>query len=180
MSKKHPASINLVKGTSNNFFNKFIDWALTIGRLLIIITEIVALSSFLYRFTLDRQIIDLHSKIRQQESLVSFFASKEDMYRNLQGRLEVASNFSSIGQDRIKNFKDVTSFAPLDMTFSNITVTEKSIDINASFQSASSLKTFINSLREYPPIQDVSINKIENRLSNAQIITAVTASLKSK
>ena len=178
MPKKYPASINLVKGASSSFFNKFIDWALTIGRLLIILTEIVALSSFIYRFSLDRQIIDLHSKIRQQEALVSFFEEKEKVYRNLQGRIEVASKFSTTGKKTVGNFSEILGFAPFDMNFTTITITENSISIDASFQSASSLKIFVNSLKEYSPIESVSIDKIENRLSNAQIVAAVSANLK--
>ena len=51
MRQKHSASINLVKGDKDDFLNKFIDWALTIGRLLVIITEIIALSFYLPLYT---------------------------------------------------------------------------------------------------------------------------------
>ncbi|MEK7185982.1 MAG: hypothetical protein AAB675_01295 [Patescibacteria group bacterium] len=180
MPKKHSASINLVKGDKDDLLNKFIDWALTIGRLLVIITEIIALSSFIYRFTLDRQIIDLHSRNKQLETQVNFFSSKEEIYRNLQGRLAVSSEFSSAGQTKVNIFKDVLAFATSGMTYENVTITENSVNIDATFQSASSLKSFINALRQYPALSNVSIGKIENRLSNAQIVVAISADLAKK
>ena len=48
-----PASINLVKKNEKSSVDKFINWTLSIGRLIVIITEIIAISAFLYRFSLD-------------------------------------------------------------------------------------------------------------------------------
>lgn len=177
MPIKHSASVNLVKGSRDDLFNKLVDWALTIGRLLVIITEIIALSSFIYRFTLDSQIIDLHSKIKQQETLVSFFKKKEDSYRNLQDRLTIASDFSSEGEKKLKIFQDVMNLMPPGMTLNKLDVSQNSIIIDSKFQSTSSFKSFIQSLRGYSPVTKVSIGKIENRLSNAQILVTITASL---
>jgi len=180
MPKKKSASINLLKSSKNEIFEKFIDWALTIGRLLVIITEIVALSAFIYRFSLDRQLIDLHEKIKQEEAIVSFFKKKEDTYRNLQDRIKIASTHYPLSQAKLKISQDVINLAPNGMTFNEITVSESSINISANFQSSSSLKTFIDSLRSYKPVKGVSINQIENRLSSAQIVVTITANLNNK
>jgi len=177
MPKRHSASINLLKGEGDNFLDRFIDWALTIGRLLVILTEIIALSSFIYRFTLDRQIIDLHSKIKQEEAVISFLQNEEKTYLNLQERLGVISTYSSKQQDKIKIFQDILRFAPQGMTFTDITVSENTVNIAANFQLSSSLKEFVNSLEDYEPIKNVSIGKIENRLSNAQIVAVISADL---
>lgn len=180
MPKKKSASINLLKSSKNEIFEKFIDWALTIGRLLVIITEIVALSAFIYRFTLDRQLIDLHGKIKQEEAIVSFFKKNEDAYRNLQDRLKIASTYSAMSQNKLKISQDVISRAPKGMTFNEITVSDNVININANFQLVSSLKAFVDSLKNYKPVKSVSINQIENRLSSAQIVVTITANLNNK
>ena len=180
MSKKNPASINLLKNSKNEIFEKFIDWALTIGRLLVIITEIVALSAFIYRFSLDRQLIDLHDKIKQEQAIVSFFKDKERTYRNLQDRLKVASTYYAVGQDKLNTSKDIIDLAPQGMTFNELTVSDNSVNINANFQVVSSLKIFVDSLKNYKPVKSVSITQIENRLSSAQIVVTITAELNKK
>ena len=63
-------SINLFKDKNKNFFDLFIKWALSIGRVVVIATEAIALSAFLYRFSLDQQLIDLNDKIVQKQALV--------------------------------------------------------------------------------------------------------------
>lgn len=180
MPKKNPASINLLKNDKNEIFEKFIDWALTIGRLLVIITEIVALSAFIYRFGLDRQLIDLHGKIKQEQAIVSFFKDKEATYRNLQDRLKVVSTYSAQSQEKLNLSKDVISLAPQGMTFNELTVSDNRININANFQIVSSLKTFVDSLKKYKQVESVSITQIENRISSAQIVVTITADLSKK
>ncbi len=180
MPKKNPASINLLKSSKNEIFEKFIDWALTIGRLLVIITEIVALSAFIYRFSLDRQLIDLHGTIKSEQAIVSFLKKQEDTYRNLQDRLKIASTYSGMSQNKLKISQDIISLAPKGMTFNEITVSDNVININANFQIVSSLKVFVDSLKNYKPVKNVSINQLENRLSSAQIVVTITANLNNK
>jgi hypothetical protein len=50
---KDQISINLLDNKGKSFTEQFLDWALAIGRLLIIVTETVALAAFLYRFSID-------------------------------------------------------------------------------------------------------------------------------
>ncbi len=180
MQKNLLPSITLLGNRQASIFDKFIDWALTIGRLVVILTELIALSAFLYRFTLDRQLIDLHSKIKQKTAIVGYLKGREEIYRNLQDRLLVASTFSDSGKKKIKTFNDIIGLAVGGMTFNDLVLTENHVKIDANFQYISSLTSFVNSLKNYTAIESVSIEKIENKLSNALITVSITANLKGK
>ena len=172
-------SINLVK-KDVPFLDKFMVWALTIGRFLVVVTELVALSAFIYRFSLDRQLIDLHSKIKQQQAIVGYFKKNEETYRNLQDRLTLSSTFSKLGDTTLQTFKDITDFTPKDILFNNFGLYQNRISMNATAYSTTSLSTFINSLNSYKKIQSVSIDSIENKTSSGFIVVSITASLKNK
>lgn len=176
MQKTLP-SINLLK-RKTNLIDRFITWALTVGRLLVILTEIVALSAFIYRFSLDRQLIDLHSKITQEQAIVNYLKDNEEKYRNLQDRLATAANYSTLGINRLKIFNDIVGFTPTGMSFNNLSLYENRIRIDANVDSVSSLSIFVNSLKNYPAIDTVSIDKIENKPSSAVITISITALLK--
>ncbi len=178
MRKNHHPSINLLGNRQGNIFEKFIDWALTIGRLVVILTEVIALSAFIYRFTLDRELIDLHSKIKQETAIVGYLKSREEIYRNLQDRLSVASEFSESGGKKNKIFNDIIELATGGMTFNELVLSENFVKIDANFQYISSLTNFVNSLKNYPAIESVSINKIGNKLSNSLITASITVNLK--
>ncbi len=175
-----PTSINLLRNEQISVLDKVINWALTVGRLLVILTELIALSSFLYRFSLDRQLIDLHSKIKQEQAIVAILKNNEDKYRNLQDRLSLASNFSKSRSSIPKIFQDVIKFAPPDMTFNSFTLNKNGINVDANVQTTSSLSSFVNSLTNYPAIKNVAINNIENKPLSSSIAVSLTASLKQK
>lgn len=164
-------SINLLKNKQGVFIDKFINWAVTVGRLLIIVTELIALSAFLYRFSLDRQLIDLHSKIKQEESVVKALKKNEDKYRNLQDRLALVSDFSNTGAEKIKIFQDILNFAPEGLTLGNLVMYETRISINAVAQNTSSLSTFTSSLKTYPKIKKLTLDSIQIKPSRGLIVS---------
>ena len=163
--------INLLKNKQGAFVAKFIGWALTVGRFLVILTEVIALSAFLYRFSLDRQIIDLHSKIKQQEAIVKALKNNEDKYRNLQDRLALASSFSNKGTDKIKIFQDILNFTSEGLTLSNLIMYESRISINAIAQNTSSLNLFTNSLKTYPKIKKLNLDSLQIKPSRGLIVS---------
>lgn len=177
MQKKAPA-INLLRAQRSNFFDRFFTWALTVGRVLVIIVELVAFSAFVYRFSLDRQLIDLHSKIKQEQAVVAFLKDGEEKYRNLQDRLDIANNFSTIGAKKAKVLSDMIQFAPSGIIFNNITIFEDRARIIANVDSVSSLSNFVESLKSYSITDSVSIDKIENRPSSSQITISMTVTFK--
>ena len=177
MLQKKSDSINLLK-RETPFVDRFINWALTIGRLLVIVTEIVALGAFVYRFSLDRQIIDLHSKINQEQAIVNYLKDNEANYRNLQGRLVLAATSSTLATNRLKIFNDMVKAAPTGLAFNTLSLYEDRIRIEANVDSVASLTKFVNAIKDYPAIDTISIDKIESKPSSAVITINLTATLK--
>lgn len=171
------ASINLV-GENLSFLDRFVNWALTIGRVVVIFTELIALTAFLYRFSLDRQLIDLHSKIKQEQAVVVYLKDNEDTFRSIQNRISLAANFGTVAIGKIKLLGDVVSFAPSGMVFNSLSVQEDRIRVNANTNSVSSLSEFVNKLRSYSKVGSVIVEKIESKPSNALITVSITALLK--
>lgn len=177
MQKKAPA-INLLHTQRSSFLDRFFNWALTIGRVLVIIVELVAFSAFIYRFSLDRELIDLHSKIKQEQAVVAFLKEGEDKYRNLQDRLDIASNFSEIGARKAKVLNDITSFTPPGIIFNNLTIFEDRARIVANVDSVTSLSQFVDELKKYDMTESVSIDKIENKPTSSLITISMTITFK--
>lgn len=174
------AGINLLTTKRVSFFERFINWTLTIGRIVVILTELIALSAFLYRFSLDQQLIDLHSKIKQEQAIVAYLKNNEETYRNLQDRLTVASNFSQIGSSRIKIFNDLIAFAPQGLIFDEFSLNNERLRISAQIYSVSALSSFVDSLKKYNQIEKVMIDKIQNKAASGVLNVTINATLKSK
>ena len=171
------SSINFIKNKQIPLFDKFMNWALTAGRLLVIITEIVAVSAFIYRFSLDERLIDLHSAIKQKQTLISLLKQDENKYRNLQDRIVLASSLLEKNAKTNKIVFDIVGLTPQGTKIDNLTFNKDRITINVNINSVSSLTDFINSLKDYPDIKSISIDNIENKPSIGLSVT-VTAMLK--
>lgn len=168
-------AINLLPHKGEALFEQFLSWALTVGRLLIIITETLALSVFLYRFILDVQIIDLHDKIKAESAIVGSFKTQEEAFRNLQTRLLLAKNFDSKKDTSLSLLQATIELGRNKVTFKNITIGVDSMVLELQASSATLLNNFVKGLRSNPDISDVSIDRVENSPSTGLVTLAITA-----
>lgn len=172
-----PQSINLVTNKKIPFFDKFMNWALTVGRLIVIITEIVAVLAFIHRFSLDERLVDLRSAIKQKQTLISLLKQDENKYRNLQDRIATAATFSEKSAKTNKIVLDIIGLIPQGAKINDLTVNKDKINIIVNITSISQLTDFINPLKDYPKIKAISIDNIENKPSTGLLVN-ITASLR--
>src|SRR3989344_7268057 len=173
MPKKF-VSINLIKDQKSDLLERIINWSLGVGRILIIVTELIALGAFLWRFGLDQQLVDLHTEIKQKQAIVSAFKKNEDEYRNLQERLSLASNFSVFTEKKQKIFEDIINFAPPGLVFNQISLIGERVSMEININSVLPLSNFIDSLKSYPEIESISIDKIESKTKSAVITVGIS------
>ena len=171
------ASIDLVKNKAN-ILDEILKWALNFGRLLVIIVEIVAFSSFIYRFSLDRTLIDLNDKIKNEQAIVESIKENEAIYRNLQGRLLIAKKVSAQGSMNHKILNNIVNLTPDQITFNSFSIENNEILIESNVGSISSLTNFINSLKDYKEIGLVTITNIENQPQTNTVTVSIKATLK--
>ncbi len=173
-------SINLLPNKGEGFLSQFLDWALTIGRLLVILTETVALGTFIYRFSIDMKIIDLHDQIKQESLIVKNLKDSEDIYRNLQDRLALAKKYDSAGSTTPTTLRNIIEMGRGRITFRSILVSSGAVRIEAQAASSISLSQFIQALKNYPEVTGLSIDHVDNKPSSALINVGITAGIKTK
>lgn len=173
-----PGSINLAKRMQKGVGDRFLTWAFTIGRSILMIVYAIALGAFAYRFGLDREIIDLGDKIKQQQALVSLSAESEMRYRDLQERLMFINTTEETAQDEIDTLDTIYRLATKRIRFTSLSITPTSIQMEGSAISINSLNSFIDDLRQMPEIESVSLGEIESRVSEGIIIFSVSATPK--
>ncbi len=176
MENKSP-SINLLRKEEGKF-DSFITWSLTVGRIVVILTEAIAFSAFLYRFSLDRQLIDLNDKIKVKQKTLDSLKNDEQTYRNLQQRLATISKIKDQAPEATKTLSEVLTLTPSDLFVTSFNLSPTSMSIKANTPSTDSLAKFIANLKSYKRVASVSIDKIEDKTSSSTIIVLVTAILK--
>jgi hypothetical protein len=89
--KKKPATININLIPRDPFFDtamgRTLQWAISIGRYIVIFTQIVVILSFAARFTLDFQLTNINKSITQNYSTIESFGDLEKDFRLAQAQI---------------------------------------------------------------------------------------------
>jgi hypothetical protein len=172
------ASINLLPQKNHGFIAQFLDWALTIGRLLIILTEMVALGTFVFRFALDAQLVDLHDKIKGESFILVNFQDGETTFRDIQARLAAAKQYTAVANTTGNTFNDILKMGQGKITFDDLTVSTQTVTISLQAPTGALITQFVNALKSYPQITSVVVDKVDSDPTDAAITISLTATLK--
>ncbi len=162
MSKTADIKINLTP--KDPFFKtqvgKFLNWAINIGRYIVIFTELVVIVSFAARFNLDRRVTDLNDSIHQKEIIVRSYGTLEDDFRLAQEKLD---QYEQVEQRNniVKIFPKMQEIVPDDLTLRDLEITRTGINLEAVALTNNALNFFINNLQVSPYFFDVTVEKIE-------------------
>lgn len=169
MANSHHVKINLIGKPKESLVAPFLHWAVTAGRVIIVLTELIALAALIYRFTLDRQIIDLHDQIDRANLFVKAQAKKEADYRNIQDRLK---NISTIGTETNKKINIMNqildSISSGNFSATNLTISERAININGLAFSIFPINSFIETMKENPLVTSISLDEVSSTAQGIQ------------
>lgn len=178
MEKISSLDVNLAKNRGPKLTDRILSFALTIGRVLIILTEAIALGAFLFRFGLDRQLVDLHDRISQEQAILQLLKNNETTYRSLQDRLTLEKNISNTSSETVKIVSDISSLIPTDMNLLLLSFNAGNIRIEGTVSSLISLSAFVKKLQSYSQVDRVSLDKLENKTAQGAITASLTIILK--
>lgn len=179
MQKDAGITINLVKNRGETFLDRFIVWALNVGRVVVILTEGIALVAFIYRFSLDQQLVDLHNRIGQEQAILKLLANNEKNYRSVQERLSLSQQIITQSAATSNLFQTIIGYVPSTINITNVTFASDNIRFDLSASSIDPITSLVNKLKANPAISSVSIDKIDNRTATSTLSVTITALIKS-
>lgn len=173
--------INLTGKPKVSFTEGFLKWSVNVGRIIIVATELIAMSALFYRFTVDRKIIDLHDEIKKTELFVRSQVAKENDYRSIQSRLENIKITEDENQAKIEIMNSILkSISAGNFSSTNLTVNPNAININGVAFSVFPLNSFIESLKENPNVTSISLDDISSVAQGIQFKLTIELKQKNK
>lgn len=140
---------------------RFLNWALSVGRYIVVFTEMIVILTFLSRFTLDRQLTDLNESILKKQALLESYASLEDKARHVQEKAEFIETLNTT-TNLVANLDYLIDKLPSDLVFDNLEVRQDRFIIVGRSYSQTSLSNFINELKRNSQYEEVSIDQIRS------------------
>ncbi len=163
--KKKTAQVNINLAPKDPFFDttlgKVLRWSLTVGRYIVIFTELVVIFSFATRFTLDRRVTDLNDSIFQKESVIKSYGDLEDKVRLTQFQIE---QYQQVEQ--LSNLADIfpilSAITPQDVRLDNLVIKPASVSLEGTTLTQSSFNTLINNIQLSGKFFNVTVDRIES------------------
>lgn len=178
MEKRPSLNINLAKKKGTPNLDVFIHWAITGGRFLVIITETIAMAAFLYRFTLDGQIIDLHDRIKAKQVIISTYKDQEIAYRELQDRLiqtRAVSQNITFTTDLLAKITDLADSSSVLLRV--VSVGKERMHLEVTTTNILNLKTFVSDLQKQKELTEISIDRIEDRTTSSELAADISSKI---
>lgn len=164
MVKRKAANISINLVPQDPFFDtilgKTLKWAVSVGRYIVMFTELIVIISFATRFTLDRQVTDLNQAINQKESVIRSFGDLEDRVREVQAKID---QYQQLEQQKnlVDVFPSLSSITPSDVQLTELIVRPTSVTLGGTTLSQSSLNLLINNIQLSNQFFNIVVDRIE-------------------
>ena len=160
----HKRSINLLPHDAfeTSTVGVVLEWGLAFGKWAVIITQLVVMLAFLWRFTLDRQLTDLRNAIAKDSAIITSYSQIERDFTLAQKRV-VSAKAALADQQAINTaFAALTADTPTGIWYDHVTITPKSVAFTAYASSLGSFGQFLTTLQGDSSFSDVSIGQIQD------------------
>jgi hypothetical protein len=173
-----PVAINLLSQDefSQSAVGRVMLWALSIGRYVVVFTELIVIMSFLSRFKLDRDLTDLNEAINRQKAIILSYGTLETDFRFAQKQLEIIrASQSLISPPKILNLLSQTT--PTDVKVEQFQLTEKGLQLSATALSPQGFVRFISNLLGNPTVKHLAIGGVNSKDKGLSISFDITAEI---
>jgi len=164
-AQKQKKGINLIIKPEQelSISSQFLNWALTYGRYMIIIIQIMVLSVFFMRFKLDRDRTDLKEAVSQKKALISSFTDMENEINRVHKRLADIRQVTT-NQDlyiRVINFLERNT--PTATTYSLITLSKNKLTMVAVAENLRTFNYLLKRIQNESLLTDLELSDLKRR-----------------
>jgi hypothetical protein len=143
-----------------SFWGRFLKWAVTTGRYIIILTELVVILAFLSRFKLDEDLRNINEQISTQVGFLDSQADKEAEFRKLQQNLDLVGTMLTKRVDAGEILDYINNNLPPEVKPSRRAITADDINITATTLSEAAMGKMVSVYSLDPKWKNVDIQQI--------------------
>lgn len=145
---------------------KFLNWALTTGRYLVVMTELVVTVAFLSRFWFDRILTDLRESRFQKEVTVDSFKDFEQKFLSIQTRLNFVKQTVDASLKADGELATINELSPKGVDYSQIQIDSDRTSLSGFAAGALDFSSLLSGLESQERFSEISVKVL--RLSLAR------------
>lgn len=139
---------------------RLVKWVLTIGRYIVILTELIVIIAFISRFKLDRDLSNLYEEIEIKQAKIRSLERFEEEFLFTQKQLKVIKDLGVRKVHYPQTLSLLASLVPIDVTLNKLELNQKGLALIGYSLSEPGLATFIDNLSQAPNFRDIRLNNV--------------------
>lgn len=178
----HRKSINLLPRDEfeNSTIGTVLSWALVFGKWSVIITQLIVMGTFLWRFSLDRASTDLRKEIAKEVAVIKSYEQIERDFSLAQKQITQISATTKEQQKLLDGIEEIEKMMPTGVWLEKMTVNPTEISLTAYAADLPGFGTFISRVQQNTNFSQVRVGKIASSSRGSQIQFEVNLSMGAK
>lgn len=160
----HKRSINLLPRDSfeKGTLGVILEWSLVFGKWSVILTQLIVMGAFLYRFTLDRNLTDLRKSITKDVAIIKSYEQVERNFILTQKQVKQAKIALSTQDLILKTLSDVSRITNSQIWYDQVNLTPSTLSLNAYAASLPAFGQYLMAVQTDPLFKGVQVGKLES------------------
>jgi len=183
-SSMRKSAVNLLqqRGAPPTFWERLYEWVTNTCRIIVIVTELLVLGAFGWRFWLDRKLNDLKRGIESKGEVLKGLSEQEQEIRALQAKMSSYRQLLEGSSDYTSVIREINGYIPSGVEDLTVAVGKRDVDniprLTISGQlDREKISDLENSLKDSTNLSDVALSSIE-RESEESTVYSFTLSAK--
>ncbi len=154
--------INLLPNREGNFTDKIIYFSFHYLRYILVITQLVVISVFFYRFQIDQQVVDLKDSIKQKSEIILVSSSLLKDIRAIDIKMQSITRAANDQQAMLNMYQYFLNTFPSELFVSTFDMTSTGITFTGYTSNANMIRIYNNRLlkdKRFELIKLSNINK---------------------
>lgn len=172
--------INLLPKNSFEFstLGKFLSWAMTSGRVMVVLTEFVVLLSFGSRFYFDKKLNDLTEVIDQKLAQIVSYSEIETQMRSLLAKQQPVSDFLSKNIKFSQKYDDLARNIPFGVKMEKIYFDQNTMRLTGKADTEYGFALLLSNLKNMNTLSYLNIKDTTFDQNTKSVMFTITANFK--
>lgn len=172
--------VNLLPKTSFEFssLGKFLSWAMTSGRVLVVLTEFVVLLSFGSRFYFDKKINDLSEVIDQKIAQIQSFSEIESQMRTVLAKQKPIAAFIERNINFKEKYDSLAKAVPAGVVMEKIYIDQNTLRLSGKAETELSFARFLGNMKAMESLSYLNIRDTNFEQNTKAVTFTIQATYK--
>lgn len=142
---------------------RFLKWAISVGRWIVVFTEFIVICAFLSRFYFDTELSNLFDDLRQKQAITESAQAFEENFQQTQNKTKIVKNLLAQMSEPSFLITEICSLIPLNISLTEMSINGNSLKLAGNSFSEDDLQVFLSGLVNSPKLTEVTLTDISSQ-----------------